>query len=155
MKKLLVLIFSIFAITAANAEGFNTFVVKLTDGSTNKFLLSEQPKITLPENSVVLTTNSVNVEYDRSEVEKFYFEYTTDSSVEAIECNTVAFKYDDKNVTISGLGNNNTVSVFSAEGKCVYEVNTNGSSDINISLEGLQKGVYVINFDNRSVKITR
>lgn len=156
MKKLLVLMLSIFAITASNAEDFNTFVVKLKDGRINKFFLSEQPKITLPDNGVVLSTNKVHVEYERSEIEKFHFEYNVYSSVEDMDCNSVVFSYtDDQNITISGLVNNETVSVVSPDGKCMLVVNANESGHVFISLDGLPKGVYVIHFDDRSVKITR
>lgn len=141
--------------TLLHAQDKIALVVELTDGSENKFVLSDKPVITLPDNHVVITGN-ICATYLRSEIEKFYFVNDETSDVKPIGKDNIIFYYVDADtIQIAGLDNNTIVSVFSLDGMKLSSDISNGSDVVTIPLHKLSKGVYVVSFGNRSIKISR
>lgn len=144
-----------FAIVGMKAQEKNALVVKLTDGSTNTFVLSNKPVVTMPDNNVVIS-GVASATYARSEVEKFYFIYDDGSGIEPIGKDNIAFFYEDgENVRITGLKDKTTVSVASLDGKIIFTQKSDGTGSVTISLGNHSKGIYIISFGERSIKVRR
>ena len=155
MKKILVLIIGILASMTIFAQEKNALVVKLTDGSTNTFVLSNKPVVTMPGNNVVIS-GVASATYSRSEVEKFYFIYDDGSGIESIGKDNIAFYYEDgENVRITGLKDKTTVSVVSLDGKVISTQKSDGVGSVTIYLGKHPKGIYIINFGGKSIKVRR
>ena len=155
MKKILVLLSCILLSALSFAQQPNALILKLTDGSTNTFILSEKPVVTLPDNNIVIS-GTANTMYARSDVEKFFFEYVDPTGVEKVKENDVTFKYQDgEHVRLSGLKSGTIVSVSSLDGKNLSTQKSDTSGNITVSLKNLPKGVYIISYDKRSVKVRK
>lgn len=155
MKKILVLFIGILASISIYAQDKNTLVVKLTDGSINTYVLSNKPIITMQANNVVIS-GVASTTYARSEVEKFYFIYDDASGVESIGKENMAFIYEDgNNIYITGLEERTTVSVVSIDGKIFSTQKVDGTGRVAISLGNHPKGIYIISFGGKSIKIRR
>lgn len=153
MKKIFVILFGILLSSAIYAQEKNALVIKLTDGNTHTFVLSEKPVVTLPEGNIVVN-GSVSTTYLRSEVEKFYFVYDDGSGIEAIDKDNIKLNYvDGENICISGLKDKMTVTVVSLDGKLVTTQKSNEIGNVAISLGNQPKGIYIISFGDRCVKI--
>lgn len=155
MKKIIVLFIGILVSMTMYAQEKNALVVKLTNGTTNTFVLSNKPVVTMPDNNVVIS-GVASATYARSEVEKFYFIYDDGSGVESFGKDNIAFFYEDgENVRIKGLKDNATVSVASLDGKIISTQKSDGAGNITISLGNQPKGIYIISFEGRSIKIRK
>lgn len=155
MKKILVLFIGILVSMTMYAQEKNALVVKLTDGSTNTFVLSDKPVVTMPDNNVVISGDA-SATYARSEVEKFYFIYYDPTEIESISKDNIAFFYEDgENVRITGLKDKTTVSVTSLDGKIISTQMSNGDGNVTIYLGNNPKGVYIISFEGRSIKVRK
>lgn len=154
MKKIFVILFSILS-SVIYAQEKNALVIKLTDGNTHTFVLSEKPVVTLPDGNIAVN-GSASTTYPRSEVEKFYFVYDDGSGIESIGKDNVTFYYvDGENVRISGLKDKAIVSVASLDGKIISTQKSDGTGSVTISLGNHPKGIYIISFGGRSVKIRK
>lgn len=161
MKKILVFIFCLLttSIVYAEEQKPNALIVKLNNGSENAFVLSEKPTIQIQDNKM-LVSGVVEVTYLRSNISKFYFqEISSDdpriiSGIETVKKDNVTFSYlDGENVRITGLKKNTVVSVYTLDGKNISTQKSDGSDSITISLKNLPNGVYIISYNNRSIKI--
>jgi len=154
MKKIFVILFGILLSSAIYAQEKNALVIKLTDGNTHTFVLSEKPVVTFPDENIAVN-GSASTTYLRSEVEKFYF-VDDGSGIESIGNDNVTFYYvDGENVRISGLKDKTTVSVASLDGKIISTPKCDGTGSVSISLENQPKGIYIISFGGRNVKIRK
>ena len=155
MKKIVVLLFGIILSSVIYAQEKNVLVIRLTDGGTHTFILSEKPVVTFPDGNVVVN-GSASTTYTRSEVEKFSFEYIDPNGIESISKDNVIFYYvDGENVRISGLKDMTTVSVTSLDGKIISTQKCDGTGIVTISLGNQPKGIYIISYEGRSVKIKK
>ena len=133
MKKILVLITYLLVSSMAYSEEPNTLVIKLRDGNINTYFLSEKPTVTFPNGDVVISNGTINTRYMRSEVERFYFIFDDGSDIGTVSLNNVAFYFLD--------------------GKNISTQKSDGTDSITVSLGNLPNGVYIISYNNRSIKI--
>ncbi len=155
MKQVLVFVISMLMSVTLYAQEKNALVIKLTNGNSYTFILAQKPVITLSDGNVVVN-GSASTTYTRSEVEKFYFVYDDGSGIETIGKNSIMFKYmDGANVRISGLKENTSVSVVTLSGKMISTQKCNGTGTVTIPLENMAKGIYIVSFGDRSVKIRK
>ena len=135
------------------------------DGSRIIYILSEKPQVTMPNDLVhvhVDGPNTIDESFKRTDLKRFYFEFVSPedndihSDVKAIDVNRVVFKYiDGENVRISGLKDKTSVSVASLDGKIVSTQKSDGTGSVTVSLGNQPKGIYIISFGGRSVKIRK
>ena len=135
MKKIFVLFIGILVSMTMYAQEKNALVVKLTNGSTNTFVLSNKPVVTMPDNNVVISGDA-SATYARSEVEKFYFIHDDGSGIESIGNDNIGIFYED-------------------DGKNIGSQKSDGTGSVTISLGNHPKGIYIISFGGRSIKVRR
>lgn len=157
MKKIFVLFIGILLSSMMYAQEKNALIVKLQDGTENAFLLSEKPTV-LIQDEKMLVTGIVEETYIRSDISKFYFEKIDLDDprlgIESISKGNVTLYYvDGENVYISGLKDKTKVSVASLDGKIISTPKSDGAGNVTISLGNQPKGIYIISFGGRSVKI--
>lgn len=163
MKKSLTIFVSILISTIlyAQEQSFNALIIQFNDESQIAFILSEKPVVTVPDDKLSIR-GVVNKDYNRSDVAKFFFESITlddtriATRVESVGKDNISFYYvDGETVRITGLKDKTMVSVASLDGKMISSCRSDASGEVTISLGNLPKGVYVVTFDKRSVKIIR
>ena len=159
MKKIFVLFIGILLSSMMYAQEKNALIVKLQDGTENAFLLSKKPTVLIQDDKM-LVTGIVEFTYIRSDISKFYFEKIDlddpriSDGIESISKGNVTLYYvDGENVHISGLKDKTKVSVASLDGKIISTQKCDGTGSVTISLGNQPKGIYIISFGDRSVKI--
>lgn len=154
MKRIVILLSCILSVAFVSADDYNALIVKLCNGDTNTYMLSENPKVTVPESSIVIKNSSVSTTYERSEVEKFYFEYVdTETGIDKLNDTSVVFRMNESEICISGLDCDAVVSVTTLDGRIVFSTQCDTSGSVSIELSSLKEGVYVLAFNGRSVKV--
>lgn len=155
MKKILVLLSCISFSFIMSAQEKNALVVQLCNDSMEKYILSEKPMVSFSgENMLVTVDNKVELDIKRSEIERFYFDYIDPDNVQAMTKNMVSFYHlDGNNIRIIGLQNNTMVSILTIDGKKVSTYHSDESGILSISLNNQPKGIYIIQFNGRSIKV--
>lgn len=155
MKKIFILIIGIIISSVLYAQEKNALIVKLTDGNTNTFVLSDRPVVTMLEGNVTIS-GSASATYLRSEVEKFYFDFVDVTGVEFVYGENIMVHYvDGENVRITGLKENVVAILTTLDGKVINTQKSDAIGRVVISLKNYPKGVYIISLGNRNVKIKK
>ena len=167
MKKILVLFFGILVSMTMYSQEQNVHIlrVEFNNGVRIAYVLSEKPLVTMPGESVriyVEGPNMIDEYFKRSDVKRFYFEYVSSddkdiySNIKMSDPERVLFEYlDGENVRIIGLKDKTTVSVASLDGKIISTQKSDSAGSLIISLGNHPKGIYIISFEGRSIKVRR
>ena len=162
MKQILVLIISMLMSTTLYAQEKNALIVKQNNGTEDAFILSEKPTVVIQDDKMFVT-GIIEVTYIRSDISKFFFEEISSDDprivsdgIKSISKDNITFYYvDGENVRISGLKDKTTVSVASFDGKIMSSQKCDGTGSVTISLGNQPKGIYIISFGGRSIKIRK
>ena len=167
MKKILVLFIGILvSITMyAQEQNIHGLCVEFNNGDRIVYVLSEKPLVTMPNDYVriyVEGPNMIDESFKRSDVKRFYFDYVASddkdihTDIKLTNKDNVTFSYlDGENVRITGLKDKTTVYVTSLDGKAISSQKSDGAGSVTISLGNQPKGIYIISFDGRSIKVRR
>lgn len=134
-KNLLALASLFFGATSAFAQ--NTLNVHQKSGGVVSYSFSEKPVVTYTEDGIHLVTNSVEVDYPLSNLEKFTFEDSTSPSG-----------------IIRTEGGRSDVQIYSVGGLLVKTVKASEGTT-TFSTEDLPAGIYVIKNGKSTYKIIK
>ena len=139
----------------ALAAQHNVLVVELRNGNVDNYMLAEKPQVTFSGEKCKIVSSSLTTEYDMANVLQAYFSEDK-SSVEApMEEFTLVFT-DPDTVQLSGVPAGSAVALYSMAGSLLSSVTADANGAATVSLNGLDKGVYVIQTaNNKSFKIYR
>ena len=152
------LAFSMLMPAITRADGINSIIVWTTDGSNVRYLLEEHPKILMTSTDLVLKTISTEVFYPLSDYVKFTFG-TKDINGTQIEHllteNKAIIKITSQTVSINNLLPNESVSVYTVDGKMVDYINANADGQTSFSIADYTNGIYVIKTHDKSFKFVK
>ena len=140
---------ALFCSFMAKAED-KSLIITFSDNTTQTFVLSALPQITMANNKMTISAGSTTAEYDLYKIKTFTFSGTT--SIGNIEDNS-DIKTEGNRIIIEGTNAN--VRIFSIDGKpaTIKTINTSNSTVIDIS--SLNSGVYIIKANDKTVKISK
>lgn len=143
MKKTLILLAAALSALAANAGNY-ALKVNLRQGSSATYILSDKPVITYSGNDVIIKSQGIEDSYLLSDVKSFTFTENGTSGIESVTDN-VTYEFHD--------------NVFTCEGQVITVYNLSGrkvaSGSNSVSLESLDRGIYIVNTGNRAIKVMK
>lgn len=143
MKKTLILLAGALSALAANAGDY-ALKVNLSPGSSATYILSDKPVITYSGNDVIFKSQGIEDSYLLSDVKSFSFTENGTSGIESVTDN-VTYEFHD--------------NVFTCEGQVITVYNLSGrkvaSGSNSVSLESLDRGIYIVNTGNRAIKVMK
>ena len=153
MKKCKILFLLLLLISiGVSAQERQALVVEMRDGSNVSFLLKEKPTITFTGKLMSIVSASSSSEIKRADVKQCYFAAVS-TSVEEVVCEAQA-DVSGNSVALSGLPANADVTVYSANGvQVLSEKAVDGCC--TISLDSLPNALYIVNYNNTSIKILK
>jgi DNA-binding beta-propeller fold protein YncE len=152
MKKILLLVF-VFFLSETSVMG-QTLVINDKEGGTVELGLDKLRKITFKNGNLVATyqdgsTNS----YVLSAIDKMNFANLT--GVETVEVMEGHLAYSaESGIAVVANSEGSKLSVYNLSGKVVFQ-KTIGSQIETIDLGELQKGLYLLRLDSKTIKIVR
>jgi DNA-binding beta-propeller fold protein YncE len=152
MKKILLLVF-VFFLSVTSVMG-QTLVINDKEGGTVELGLDKLRKITFKNGNLVATyqdgsTNS----YVLSAIDKMNFANLT--GVETVEVMEGHLAYSaESGIAVVANSEGSKLSVYNLSGKVVFQ-KTIGSQIETIDLGELQKGLYLLRLDSKTIKIVR
>ena len=140
---------AVFCSMIAKAEE-KSLIITFNDNTTQTFVLSTLPQITMANNKMTILAGATTAEYDLYKIKTFTFSGTT--SIGNIEDNS-DIKTEGNRIIIEVTNAN--VRIFSIDGKpaTIKTINTSNSTVIDIS--SLNSGVYIIKANDKTVKISK
>lgn len=149
MRKLLLTILVLCCCLLAKAED-KTLMITFSDNTTQTFVLSALPQISMANDKMTITTASATAEYDLYKVKTFTF--GTSTGIQNIGTD-VSFSTQGDRIIVSGT--DAQVRLFAIDGKAVSATPVRTDGHTVISLSELPKGIYIINVNGKSVKISK
>lgn len=149
MKNKILLILLLFFSVRLSAREYKALVVEMRDGSTASFLLAEKPKITFAGELMNIVSSASGMEFARADVRKYSFVDAPTSVDEAIVSPEAVI--DGNTVVVCGVPDGTAVGVYTVGGAAVMQSTAVGGS-CTLSLENLSAGLYIVNYNNTSIK---
>lgn len=159
LKLLCLFLFCGIAICSADTK----LILLMETGRIHSYYLSEKPELSFEGTQLVISVydqvaeNYAFSRYERDEVKEFYFESNA-TDIDGVKPNELKFFCNEGNtVRISGLTEKDLpLRVYNLNGViCPVEINQSGN-DATISLDALNKGLYVIQIgETQSIKIVK
>lgn len=140
---------AVFCSMIAKAEE-KSLIITFSDNTTQTFVLSTLPQITMANNKMTILAGATTAEYDLYKIKTFIFSGTT--SIRNIEDNS-EIKTEGNKIIIEGTNAN--VRIFSIDGKSTTIKTTNTSNSTVIDISSLNSGVYIIKANDKTVKISK
>lgn len=150
---LLLLLLSVHKAIAQSPE-YQCIVVETTDGERLEYLLSDNPRIAHMNALVVLTSNTVSVEFPSSNVSKVFLSSTTDAIGKVNTAEGKIFLHKDV-VVMKDFGANEPIALYGADGKQLWQQSADGNGQLVVSLNSLSQGIYIFKTNHQSFKIIR
>lgn len=149
MKRLLLSLCVAITTLTTQADNKSLFVT-FDDGTRVEFALSTTPEVTVADNKLTITSTVTTASYDLWTVKTFTYGATT--GINDVQTSQQGFSLEGDNIVVDG---NVNVRIFAVDGKAVSVTPETTGNQTVIPLNGLAKGVYVININGKSVKISR
>lgn len=137
MKRNLLLALASLFLGSASAFAQNTLNVHQKSGGVVSYSFSEKPVVTYTEDGIHLVTNSVEVDYPLSNLEKFTFEDSTSPT------GIIRTEGGSSDVQIFSVGGSLVKTIMATEGITTF------------STEDLPAGIYVIKNGKSTYKIIK
>ena len=131
-------------------------VVWKKDGNKVAFALTEKPKVTFNENSLMINTTTVSVSYDLEDMAKFTYEDSGEEGIRNIENDKESsFKFDGEMLLFPSLKAGSKVAIHNLGGVLVFARTIEAAGDYSFPISHLDKGVYVVSVDGLTYRIVK
>ena len=155
-KRLLTLAFTLMltAVVALAQTSGQRLVVWQKDGQKVYFDLSEEPKTTFSNGMLIITTKTMQTSYHLNTILRYTHEGVS-SSVGEMSTHDLTVKQTDEGITLKNVSKNTVVRMYDTAGRLLESKTSDGSSTIAFSLTGRPAGVYLVNLNDQTFKITK
>lgn len=148
MKRILTSVALGLAMASAYAAGtYNVVKVHLADDSDVRIVLNDRIRMSFDADNLLVTGGNTDVTIEKARVAGFSHEYEAGAGVGTLLQGGI----DGNSLRFSSLPKGSMVRVFSADGTLVFSMQA--EDDAVVSLEGLDKGTYVVSVDKMSYKV--
>ena len=130
-------------------------VVETAAGQRMEYLLTEKPRIVQSDATVTLTTTTTTMELKTSEVAKVYVALSTTGVVHVTKETLGKMERVGNTLVLTGYEPNESVSLFTTDGKMLQHQSTDDQGYLVISLGQLQTGIYIIKTKQQSIKFIK
>ena len=118
-----------------------SLVVWKHDGTNIRILFEDRPRTMFTEESLRIETSKASIEIPLEQVKKYTYELDADIINQPPSSPAISYKGDK--LFISGLTGGTKISVYSIDGRMLYEQSPNQRGETSILLTNLPKGVYL------------
>lgn len=151
--------FTFLCTVAWMASSFSLFAasqainLRLKTGEVITCTINRHPQITYGENQVRLTSETLDVEYPVSEIDRLYF--TGSSDLQSVAADRGEMKNAEGRLTFSGYAPGSLVRVVTASGQLLVAEKTDEQGSLSIDLSTYPQGIYLINANGTTYKIVK
>ena len=152
MKRMILSAISCLLLGTAMAS--NVLVLHLKDGSSQSYvLLTDEPRISVVGDNIVVTTNSTESSYAMTDVS--YFNYESQATGITGKNNADGMKFNGDAILFSGLPAGCKIYLYATGGQLLMTETADADGCATVNLTSLQTGVYIIKANNIATKFTK
>lgn len=153
--KLLCLLFTLFGIQTVYSQENPVTQLRIWNwnGASAVFLLDDQPQITYKKNLVIIKSRYMETFYPLSTVRKITYESVPVTDIGNTDMNK-NIEYKDGGILFPNTNCRGKLSVFTMNGKLVFEDILKQNTPYFLSLRNYPKGIYLIKYNQLTFKIT-
>lgn len=150
MNRLTLIILSLLLALATSAAGVGkSLVITFDNGTTQTYLLSANPEVTVADNMLVVTAAGATAQYTLADVLTFTFAETT--GIKTPETAPGIMRHGDCIL----ISTPTKVEAYTADGKAVSVQYTVSGSTTAVLINSLPKGVTILSAAGKTIKICR
>lgn len=150
MNRLTLIILSLLLSLATSAAGAGkSLVITFDNGTTQTYLLSANPEVTVADNMLVVTAAGATAQYTLADVLTFTFAETT--GIKTPETAPGIMRHGDCIL----ISTPTKVEAYTADGKAVSVQYTVSGSTTAVPLNSLPKGITILSAAGKTIKICR
>ena len=158
MKKLYVSLMALMMLllpSATWADTLKCLMLTESDGTVNKFALTDAPVVTYEGNDMVVKCNSQTLTIGLEGLKVTFGEMEVTGIRENVlgDSETIRSAFSFGIARFEGLRPGASVRVYSVSGECLKKAKADNEGRVELSMTNLPKGVYIINTPTRSFKI--
>ena len=155
MRKFIRILLAALLLPMTAMAAGTTLVVELADGQTANYLLQDKPVLTMEGTRLNIKTETVETDYERSLVKRFFFTGESAGVKEVSKCAMVYKQTDADHLEISGLSQGDRIAIYNTAGVQVGSVSRDSDKAV-VSLSGLQRGIYLVKIGKKqTIKFVR
>lgn len=150
MKRLLLYVIAACFALVSGATGYNKLNVYLTDGTTMEVVLISDLKLSFTETHLVVKSPNVELKIPHESIIKFVHSPNMDAGIAEVTLGEMTLH--GNTLSFDSLPSGSTVNVFTTAGVQVRSLTAEGAIDID--LDGLTAGMYIVKVNDVSYKIS-
>lgn len=154
MRKILFLFALLMSISVMAQNRQQTLVLWMHNGQKVMFSLEDEPRITFEGSLICVKSESLNAEYQRSQVRRYTFEGASTAVADA-KPSGMGFRQKGDELLMYGLPQNVNVQLFDPKGVMLDSKKVIADEYVTFSLEGKPKGVYIVKIGDQSIKFQK
>lgn len=139
---------------SAVAEERNALIIWAKDGTQVAYALNEEPKVTFTENSMVISSKGIEVDYPLQDMARFTYGNEVNAVID-LKTDKSPFKLDGESLLFLALRPNSTVSVYSQNGTLVSQKTVRQGGEYVFPIGNLANGVYVVKVNGVTYKFLK
>lgn len=139
------------SIIAANPDSY--LEVYLYDGNVTTIRLCDNPEIKFAGDDLTFLGDNIDLTVPFTSVQGILYHENSTLSVMPIQQSESVIRVLGKNVHISNLDSEASITVYSPNGMLLKQISAVSEDSTIISLSDLSDGVYIIKVNNQSLKV--
>lgn len=149
MRKLLPLLMAFISCLPVLAS-YNVVTVNLKDKTQVDIAISSELKISFSDTDLIASGGEKEILVSKDKIVNFTHSYDSSLGIDAVSAE--AFELSDGGLIMRGLPEGSVVNILTTSGVLVSSKAASG--DVVISFTELDKGIYIVNVNKNSFKIT-
>ena len=139
----------LFALSSSASGAGKNLVITFDNGTTQTYLLSTNPEVTVADNMLVVTAEGTTAQYTLADVLTFTFSESAD--IKAVETDPGIMRRGDCIL----ISTPTKVEAYTTDGKAVSVQSNISGSTTAVSLNSLPAGITILRAAGKSIKICR
>jgi hypothetical protein len=154
VKKVLFMLVCLLAYSVA-CQAATRLLVELKDGEVVTFDFADHPKAVFQGETLLVTSDALEVEYDFADVHQFTFEDEELTGVDKVALSAADVKFAPGTVTIKGTKPGSRVLAYTLQGIQYAAFTADGNGALEFSTADWPQGIYILKADGISVKFVK
>lgn len=130
----------------------NAVKVLHSDNRETILKLSEHPKVTQIDSSLLISTDKEEISVEIGDIDRLIFIDYIESGIDNITTEGIVIEISSELLSVKNLPTSKRVGIFDLSGRQVAGGLADSSGTTEISIQDLGSGVYIINSEGKQIK---
>ena len=143
-----------FVMTIGAQDTTQRLVVWQKSGEKVYFDLTEEPRTSFRGGLLIISTNTMETSYQRSNILRYTYEGAFDG-IDAVKTRDLTVMQSNDGITLKNVPKGTPVRLYDSAGRLLDTKTSDGVSPVQFVLAGYAAGIYLVNMNDQTFKISR